>query len=430
MNKMEYQFGYPQAKRVMMINDGVDHAREFHSEMYQGKLHQLPVIEVHIESLLYRLENIRTISNQKEWLIRHKEMPRDFFTSDPGAIEVQETQHVLLKEIVKKDKLIDAFKIKKNKSKRLQKYPLIISDEGVVVNGNCRLCAWRELYYSDKDAYQHFPMIKVAVLPNHDPQGMYDLEVELQLDEPQKKDYAWHAVAADYKAKIDQGYDIERIASKRNVSVKDIRNIIECYECAAEYLELSGHLDEWSRVDKADFAFKKIVAGRKKLDKPGEKSLFQEITQAMLSQPAEGDRLYNQIPKVVDHLKSIAPKLQEVFDIKVAQSNDENINVLIGGDSNNIDLLNAQIANGIHNSEDSALVVSTVLSAIADAEEIEKEKKKKVFVFEQVKRAATELTTAITNITDTMSKDGVDKQLDSIEASCAILRDWIKKYGN
>ena len=86
--------------------------------------------------------------------------------------------------------------------------------------------------------------------------------------------------------------------------------------------------------------------------------------------------------------------------------------------------------------------ISEVLDSIADAtaeklnieflplldttDELEKEKKKKSFVFDQVMKAATLLTNAVSNLDDAMSKDGVGKQLDNIEGACAALRDWIK----
>ena len=59
-------------------------------------------------------------------------------------------------------------------------------------------------------------------------------------------------------------------------------------------------------------------------------------------------------------------------------------------------------------------------------DELEREKKKKSFVFDQVKKAATLLTNAVSNLDDSMSKDGVGKQLDNIEGACAALKDWIK----
>ena len=72
-------------------------------------------------------------------------------------------------------------------------------------------------------------------------------------------------------------------------------------------MESINHPDEWSLVDKQEFAFRQIVNGRKNLFNPGDKELFQEIAKAMLQTPATGDRLYKQIPKVVKNLTAIAP---------------------------------------------------------------------------------------------------------------------------
>ena len=141
--EMKYEFGYPAAKRIALIEELKGKSKETHSEEYMGKFRPLPVIEIRIEAPIYRLENIRTINAQKEWLATNPERPKDFFTAEPGAIEVQEVQHTLLKKIVTKDNLIKAFSVDKSTGTSLkQKYPLIVSDEGVVVNGNCRLCAW------------------------------------------------------------------------------------------------------------------------------------------------------------------------------------------------------------------------------------------------------------------------------------------------
>lgn len=89
-----------------------------------------------------------------------------------------------------------------------------------------------------------------------------------------------------------------------------------------------NHTDEWSLVDKQEFAFRQIVSSRKGLTNPGDKELFQEIAKAMLQTPASGDRLYKQIPKVVKNLASIAPKLSEVFGITISDSVDDDLSLL------------------------------------------------------------------------------------------------------
>lgn len=420
----QYQFGYPEAKRLVMIQEAIRSSTENYSENYQGKYRPLPVIEVRIESLVYRIENIRTKNLQKEWLTQHPELKKDFFTRDPFSIEVQEAQHELLKKLVDKENLINAFK----NDGLQQTLPIICSDNGIVVNGNRRLCAWRELYYSNKEKYKHFEMIRVAVLPNHDKVGMYDLEVALQIQSPMKAEYVWHSVAADCREKADSGVDISVIARKQGKTIDEVKMLIECYDYATEYLESIGHPDEWSLVDKQEFAFREIVKGRKNLNNPGDKELFQEISKAYLQTPAKGERLYSKIPKIATNLKNIAPKLTDVFDIKVEEidKDDDVLALLDGGDQGEIDMKNAKIAEAIRVADEPDKIVETVRVVLDSCDALEKEKKKKSFVLDQLVRASTLLNNAISNLDDSMDKKGVDKQLENIENACIVLKDWIK----
>lgn len=420
-----YSFGYPNMQRIVAIAEAVSNAQngEKYQVEYRGKYRPLPVIEVPIELLVYRIENIRTKSLQKQWLAQHRDIPKDLFVSDPFSIEAQENQHQVLKLLVDKENLLKAFK---DNDKLQQTEPLICSNDGIVVNGNRRLCAWRELYYNNKNKYAHFQTVRVAVLPDSDPQGMYDLEVALQIHSDMKAEYVWHAIAADYQEKFESGMDINVLAAKQNKKPEEISNYIECYNYAAQYLESIGHPDEWMMVDKQEYAFKQIITGRRNISKPGDKELFQEISKAMLQAPAVGDRLYKQIPKVVSSLTTIAPKLQEVFNISVQDGNDDDLNLLTGGDGNNEDTVNAQIAAGIRMADNPQLVAQTVKSVLDTTDELEKERKKKSFIFDQVMKAATLLTNAVSNLDDAMSKEGVGKQLENIEGACAALKDWIK----
>lgn len=420
-----YSFGYPNVQRIVAIAEAVNNAQngEKYQVEYRGKYRPLPVIEVPIELLVYRIENIRTKSLQRQWLAQHRDIPRDLFMSDPFSIEAQENQHQVLKFLVDKENLLKTFK---DNDKLQQTEPLICSNDGIVVNGNRRLCAWRELYYNNKNKYAHFQTVRVAVLPDSDPQGMYDLEVALQIHSDMKAEYVWHAIAADYQEKFESGMDINALAAKQNKKPEEISNYIECYNYAAQYLESIGHPDEWMMVDKQEYAFKQIITGRRNISNPGDKELFQEVSKAMLQAPAVGDRLYKQIPKVVSSLTTIAPKLQEVFNITVQYGNDDDLDLLTGGDGNNRDTVNAQIAAGIRMADNPQLVAQTVKSVLDTTDELEKEKKKKSFIFDQVMKAATLLTNAVSNLDDAMSKEGVGKQLENIEGACAALKDWIK----
>ena len=103
-----YSFGYPNVQRTLAIAEAISnsHTGEKYQVDYRGKIPSLPVIEVPIELLVYRVENIRTKSLQKQWLAQHRDLPRDLFVSDPFSIEAQENQHQVLKLLVDKENLL------------------------------------------------------------------------------------------------------------------------------------------------------------------------------------------------------------------------------------------------------------------------------------------------------------------------------------
>ncbi len=424
----KYQFGYPYSERKERILEAVrnnNNQKEFRL-FYRGSYRMLPIVDVPIELLIYRVENIRTKNLQKEWLARHKDLPSNLFSkeNDTSSIEVQENQHDVLRLVVDKENLFKTFE-KDNKNEQTD--PLICTNDGVVVNGNRRLCTWRELYYRDKIRYSHFQTVSVAVLPDNDEQGIYDLEIRLQVTPDMKADYTWHAIAADCQEKIEAGMDITDIAKKQGKKPQEIKACIECYEYAEKHLESIGHPNEWSKVDKQEFAFKQIVNERKKIDNQGDKDLFLEISKALLQSPAKGDRLYKQIPTVASNLPIIADKLKNAFSITISDSSNDSddVDILIGGDTTEQNETNAQIATAIRVADEPMRVTKVVTETLNTIEHLEQEKKKKSFIFDEVKKAATCLSNAIQSIDDVMDKDGVKNQLENIKTCCNVLQNWV-----
>ena len=58
---MEYTYGYPQIKRINELQEACNSSKETHSEEYQGHYRPLPVAEVRIELLVYRIEKLEKI---------------------------------------------------------------------------------------------------------------------------------------------------------------------------------------------------------------------------------------------------------------------------------------------------------------------------------------------------------------------------------
>ena len=93
------------------------------------------------------------------------------------------------------------------------------------------------------------------------------------------------------------------------------------------------------------------------------------------------------------------------FGITVQNSEEDDLALLTSGDAISENTTNSQIAAGIRLADNPTLVAQTVKSVLDTTDELEKEKKKKSFVFDQVMKAATLLTNAVSNLDDAMSKD-------------------------
>lgn len=422
---MEYLFGYPEARRKCTISELVKSSQDSQKLEYRGKYRTLPVIETDIELPVYRIENIRTKNLQKEWLAEHKDKPRDMFSADPYSIATQEAQHQILEQLIDKEGL---FKYFQKELHNQQVEPLICSNNGIVVNGNRRLCAWRKLYYSNKEKYRHFKTIRIMVLPDSNPQGMYDLEIDLQLKSDMKAKYAWHAVAADYAEKEEAGCNINNIAQQQKKKSEDVFLRIACYRAAEQYLQAIGHPDEWSRVDKQEYAFQQIVKCRKKVNAPGEKELFKEICSAVLQNQNVNDRLYKQIPKVVQFLPKIIDKFQKKYLSKIQEpppdlTPEPGSNWLFPNQtSQDNDQVSFNIIKEIRKEDNLEDVVKTVLEVIKSEESLEIELKNKQYLLSQVTKACTSLVEAVNHFDPSMEQEGVLDQIQNIEGYCTLLK--------
>jgi len=139
---------------------------------FKGGTVSLPILRVPLNLPKYRISNGRTASAQQEW-VSSKHMQADFFDEgDPELEDVQIAQHHILLSMVKDEGLLAKFK----DTTKIQVEPVILDENGFVVNGNRRLCCWRMLHHEDVQTYAHFGHIDIVVLPHCDEQELDRLE--------------------------------------------------------------------------------------------------------------------------------------------------------------------------------------------------------------------------------------------------------------
>lgn len=199
----------------------------------------LPLISLPIETPIYRLENYRTRDKQLT-LAAKGEVTQGFF--DPTRREdasVQAWQHKILLE---QARMGSGETIKpiydELRRVRQQTDDMIITAEGVVVNGNRRLAAMRELLQEDRSAFNSFSYINCAVLPaSATLEDIRALEIALQMQPETKLPYEWTALGRAVRDLRDAGQTDDQIMREMNRSKQEIQRAVKMVEAAELYLE-------------------------------------------------------------------------------------------------------------------------------------------------------------------------------------------------
>ena len=163
---------------------------------YQNSVQQLPVIRVPIELPIYRMANGRTRTEQLKYIRLHQ-CSATFFSNGQENQDAQQAQHELL-DAFSKEGTTSIMPIAKVLEEGKQTEPILITSSGVVVNGNRRLSAMRELYAAGDSKYSEFTHINCMVLPaSASDKEIKEIEVITKIDEKAIfiADYKWQQEA-------------------------------------------------------------------------------------------------------------------------------------------------------------------------------------------------------------------------------------------
>lgn len=230
------------ASKVVVSTD----KRDFYA--FRNRKTQLPLIQVPIDLLVYRMENYRTFTDQSDY-IRTENKSTDFFSNGQESEHAQQTQHQLLYRLALKSKADSVVAVSQVLETEGQREPLLITSNGVVVNGNRRLAALRELY-AKESKYSHFSHIDVLVLPADSTiEEIVDIEANLQATPETKLDYDWIGEAQLISRLLMLGRTHEQIAKQLHRKEKDIRYAIQSLAEADLYLkEAPGTTGSYSDI--------------------------------------------------------------------------------------------------------------------------------------------------------------------------------------
>lgn len=389
-----------------------------HPITFQNRRHNLPIHRVSIDFPIYRLLNGRTMASQEQYKSIKKK--KDSFFQDPENIEAQEAQHSILKEMIDKEGLREYFKNIK------QQEPLILDVDGLVINGNRRLCAWRELLSIDSKKYSHFSHLDVVILPVCTAEDIIRLEAELQVQKDIKADYSW----------IDQAF---MIRNSRNTFQLDDKRLVEIYGMSSEkelkdsissldyvdlYLDSRGKTKHYSMLERSEYAFREIMKYQQKIKSPQHKEIFIQSVFSIIDLSLTGSktgRIYQDIGAIYASIKDIETELQKTFPSKSAKVKanplDKKASIT---HATILDVEDLKTNKGIK------VLQSITKDAIETYLEKKKVKEKKSLTLNNLQKAQSLIDEAIGGLGHTKEKDAVKKHYDAIIKSLEAIKKWLK----
>lgn len=230
------------ASKVVATKD----KREFFE--FRNRKMELPLIQVPIELPVYRMENFRTFTDQRDYIAAEGK-GADYFAKGQESEEVQQAQHQLLYRLSLKGKADSVVPVSDVLESEGQRQPLLITADGVVVNGNRRLAALRELY-AQGSKFSHFSHIDVLVLPpDATIEEIVDVEANLQAVPETKLDYDWIGEAQLISRLVSLGRSHKQVADQLRRKEKDIKYAIQTLAEADLYLkEAPGTSGSYSEI--------------------------------------------------------------------------------------------------------------------------------------------------------------------------------------
>ena len=207
---------------------------------FRGDKATLKVISVPVDLPVYRMDNCRTYSEQQDEIAK-KPLDKNYFAKGQELSTAQTSQHEILVKLAKKD-ATSVSPIMEVLETQGQRDPILITTTGVVVNGNRRLSAMRELYADDESPNSAYAYVRCMVLPpDTTPDEIDDIEANEQARPETKLDYDWIGDAQLVRRQINKGRSPKMVATQLRRGEADIKNLLQSIE------EADLYLNEWAK---------------------------------------------------------------------------------------------------------------------------------------------------------------------------------------
>jgi hypothetical protein len=176
------------ARRRRLIAEAVRRSDRCAKIPFRGAYRPAPVVTLPIDALLFRANNGRLMVRQRRY-VNERGLPPDYFEAGEAAAEVQALLQGLLAELAR-DPAAPLYDELRRAETQIE--VLLVTADGVTINGNRRLAAMRELLDADPLRFAAFARVDVVVLPEDAAAADIEMvEATLQMAPETKLAYGW-----------------------------------------------------------------------------------------------------------------------------------------------------------------------------------------------------------------------------------------------
>ena len=312
----------PRHNREAIISQRLENSDETGEAIYdfRGKTIYPKVISLPIDIPVYRLENCRTFSRQQT-IVARENLGKEYFLKGQENTEAQKKQHVILAELAKQgtETVTPIMKVLEEEGQREH---ILITKTGVVVNGNRRLSAMRELAgQSDGSVKLRFQHVNCAVLPSDTTRDeIDDIEADLQARPHTKLAYDWIGDAWLIRRQVDKGRSIKEVSVRLRRSKSEIENVLQALDEADLYLQewicKSGEYDKVKEGQQIFSDIPKSIAGKNER--------LQNACRAIAwSLYEKRDKISGRVYRLNSSFGKLAPKVLEQLEERLEIEPDE-----------------------------------------------------------------------------------------------------------
>ena len=313
-------------ERESKIADAIDASTETHTLYeYQNRRSDLPVVRLNANLPIYRMLNFRTCTAQLKY-IRERNAADDFFSAGQENDSAQDAQHRILVDFATQGRSSSIVPIMDQLEDEEQRESLLITSRGVIVNGNRRLAAMRELFVRDPSKFRHFSHVDCAVLPsNVSPEDILEIEVRLQMRAETKLPYGWIEEAIAIRKMLDAGKSRRQVADLMKSSPREVAT------AEGALIEVDIFLKEWLRqpnryedVEDAQQAFNDLAKAVRGVEAGELLEMKRRIAWALISNSNKLDgRLYGYNFSFGDKTDEVVAALSERLSIDLTATTPE-----------------------------------------------------------------------------------------------------------